>query len=233
MAAITIFAYVLFMYINYATTTYYYLSHTPMITPFDYNSHTEFDDILDDDERIMWVERPQFAPYFLTELSSGLGILLVLYIFTNVSNLNIFNALTWDSWFVIIPIGGFVWNFSRRMLSYSNSYYAYTDKRVMIRSGIQGTDYQVIEYEKISIMNVKANIIERLFGVGTIRFFTGKTYVYEGTTKKIYDQWESIPNHHDVFKSVQKIMRERKNDYNPLPYSPYTNRKSTKNDSVE
>ncbi len=82
-------------------------------------------------------------------------------------------------------------------------------------------------------MNVKANIIERLFGVGTIRFFTGKTYVYEGTTKKIYDQWESIPNHHDVFKSVQKIMRERKNDYNPLPYSPYTNRKSTKNDSVE
>jgi hypothetical protein len=83
----------------------------------------------------------------------------------------------------------------------------------MIKSGALGFDIVSLEYAKISSIELKINFIEKLFKVGSIRFFSGKIDNDEGNLKKIYDSFESISNPTEVFKQINIISNKGNNKF--------------------
>ena len=198
-----------------------------MSTLFDKNLLPEFDSVKDDDEEILWTEKPKFIPYAITGLGLGIGAIIFVGIYyamtANVKNQDGTTG-TFNWLFASLPLGFFFWGFLKKLFSYSNTRYGYTNKRVMMRTGFIGTDFKSIDYDKISDIEVTVNFIERAFNVGTIRFFSGRTETNDGTTTKLYDHWEAIPNPYEIFKRVKQISVDIKTDYNyPNALRPETN----------
>jgi hypothetical protein len=198
-----------------------------MTSTFDKNLLPEFDSVKDDDEKILWTGRPKFIPYTITGIGAGIGVFIFVGIYYAMTR----NVKTEDGttgsfsiWFAAFPIIFFLWEFFKKLFSYSNTRYAFTNKRVMMRTGFIGTDFKSIDYDKISDIEVTVNFVERAFNVGTIRFFSGRTQTDEGTTTKLYDSWEAISDPYEVFKQVKKTSVDIKTDFNyPNALRPGTN----------
>ena len=54
-------------------------------------------------------------------------------------------------------------------MGYKNLSYAFTDKRIIVRSGIVGIDFKYIYYTDINTVDVSVGILDRLFKVGDIK----------------------------------------------------------------
>ena len=188
-----------------------------MSTLFDKNLLPDFDSVKDDDEEILWTEKPKFIPYAISGLAAGFGIIIFVAIsYIMVKNAKDGEGLSGNSFllFTAIPVVFFLWTFLQKLFSYSNTSYALTNKRVMVRTGFVGTDFKSIDYDKISDVEVTVNAIERAFNVGTIKFFSGRTQTDDGVTTKLYDRWEAIPNVYGIFKKVKQVSVDIKTDYN-------------------
>ena len=198
-----------------------------MSSSFDKNLLPEFESVKDADEEILWTGKPRFIPFIF----SGLGVALYTLLFGVVwivINLNVphkddgMGRWFWMFGLLALAQGFFPW--INRVLSYSNTIYAYSNKRVMMRTGFIGTDFKSIDYDKISDIEVTVNILERAYDVGTVRFFSGRTKTDENNTTKIYDSWIAIGDPYAAFKAVKQISVDVKTDYNyPNALRPDTN----------
>ena len=198
-----------------------------MSTIFDKNLLPEFESVKDDNEEILWTEKPTFFPFLITSLGllAGAAIFVGIYwAFTHIGSDEAKFDGVFNRVFIMFPIGFSLFAFLKKLLAYSNTVYAYTNRRVMIRTGFIGTDFKSIDYDKISDIEVTVNFIERAYNVGTIKFFSGRTETNDGTTTKLYDRWEAIPNPYEVFKKVKQVSVDIKTDYNyPNALRPDTN----------
>lgn len=188
----------------------------------------EFDSIKDDKEEILWTGKPKFIPFIFTEILGGLAILAFSAIWilsaknwgTNSDN----NSSSYFWLFGLIPLIVGAFTFLKKIFSFPNTVYSYSDKRVMMRTGFIGTDFKAIDYDKISDMEVTVSVVEKMYNVGTIRFFSGRTQTDEGNTTKLYDSWSAIENPYKVFKMVKQTSVNVKTDYNyPNALRPETN----------
>ena len=201
-----------------------------MSSTFDKNLLPEFDSVKDNDEEILWTGKPKFIPYIFSGLGAGLftiafGIVWVLVNY-NIKPDNVESDSGWNYFwlFGLIPLLQGLYVFLNRLLSFSNTAYGYSNKRVMMRTGFIGTDFKTIDYDKISDIEVTVNIIERMYNLGSIRFFSGRTQTDEGNTTKLYDVWSAIENPYEVFKMVKQTSVDIKTDFNyPNALRPDTN----------
>lgn len=88
-----------------------------------------------------------------------------------------------------------------------------TDKRIIIKSGIIGTDYNSIYFTEIKTVNVRVDLIDKIFAVGTINIDTGKvetvTNKNQSKTQTAYDRLVSIDNPYEVYKILQSNLSGR------------------------
>jgi hypothetical protein len=186
-----------------------------------------FEGIRDKDEEILWIEKPVFTPFVI----NGLGAILPAVI----GAVLIFTYFLIDTkegektnWIILvfglIAIGQGLYSILNKILSYPNTFYACSNRRVIMRTGFWGIDYKIIDYDKISDIEVRVNVIEKIFNVGTVQFFSGRTQKSEDDIKKLYDRWEAIRNPYDVFKMVKQISVDIKTDYSyPNALRPESN----------
>jgi membrane protein YdbS with pleckstrin-like domain len=140
-----------------------------------------FDEIIDENEDIIAVLKPNARKFWCF-----IGAVLF-------SSIIFFNALViltvcaaywtgditdiWAVWLTVI-ITGAVSLFDILIvilfasLAYRKRYYAYSNKRILIRSGIIGVDFKVLEYKLLGAMTVNVNVIDKILGgkTGTIHF---------------------------------------------------------------
>ena len=98
--------------------------------------------------------------------------------------------------------------------------YLITEKRVVIKSGIIGTDFKSIYFDQIKNVMVDVGLIGKIFKVGSIKIDIGKTRTYStgGTnnqptrveTKTMYDVLKHIDSPYETFKYVQSSLEGRK-----------------------
>jgi len=188
----------------------------------------EFDSIKDEKEDILWTGKPKFIPFIFKGVLGGVATIVFGLIW-------VLTVKSWDSkgdnnipsyfWlFGLIPLVTGLLTFLKKLFSFSNTVYAYSDKRVMMRTGFIGTHFKKIDYDKISDMEVTVNVIERTYNVGTIRFFSGRTVTDDGVTTKLFDSWIAIENPYDVFKMVKQTSVNIKTDFSyPNALRPDTN----------
>lgn len=98
--------------------------------------------------------------------------------------------------------------------------YVITEKRVIIKSGIIGTDFKSIYFDQIKNVIVDVGLIGKIFKVGSIKIDIGKTRVFSTgggnnqtsniDTKTMYDVLKHISKPYEVFKHVQHTLEIRK-----------------------
>jgi hypothetical protein len=174
----------------------------------------QFEAVKDNDETIYWTGKPAFIPFILT----GIPFLIFGLLWGMFDLFFIVNMTGEMLWFAIpfflihaFPFYGSILNMVRLWLVHGNTYYAITNKRLMLRSGFWGTDFKAVDYDKIADLEVNVNPIENIFGVGTIRAFSGNT-----TSKgsRIFDNFIAVQNPYEVFKKIKEVSVDIKTDWN-------------------
>lgn len=188
--------------------------------------------ILNDNEKVLWFEKPARLPYYLTTMPSSLVLiifgacefLVLRYFFFPTFFMPGDAELPWIANLMIavfcLPFFiGILYPFYI-ILSYKNLLYAFTDKRVIIRSGAWGADYITTEYDKIADIEVKVGPIGDSYGTGNIRFVTGTSEKGQKLGQTMY----AISDPYAVFKKVKKIALDIKSDvYFPNELRPLQN----------
>ena len=92
--------------------------------------------------------------------------------------------------------------------------YVFTEKRVIIRSGLVGIDFKSIYYSDISGVNVKVGFLDRLLKVGDI-------YIRANNQSAVLND---IQNPYFILSRLQKITLDIKTDiYYPNNLRPEEN----------
>lgn len=133
-----------------------------------------FDDILDKDEEIIKTFKPDKIKYWFSHLI--LNIFKVLWIpvfaligvFAEEEPLP-FETLYWSILVAVIFYGAIV---LLQVLHYKKLFYAYTNKRILKKTGIIGVDYQALDMKMIGAVDVYTSIFDKILGrkTGTIKF---------------------------------------------------------------
>lgn len=134
--------------------------------------------------------------------------------------------------FQLLLLGGFsflIFNFSREITSLFYLLFSFllvgiivkwlfdcfkifflTDRRLIIRSGLIGTDYNSISFSKIRTLNVVVDLWEKIFAVGTIQIDTGKIKTVgdekNKQTKTAYDELLYIDEPYQVYQLIQSTV---------------------------
>ncbi len=130
--------------------------------------------ILDDDEKIVEVLRPNKEKLIFSTIFGCLLIglifclpLLIAFITEETET----NGLLW-----IIPVVIFVLilviAIIVSILYYNKTYYAFTNKRLVVRTGIIGVDYKSLDMKTIGAINVYVSLIDKILhkNTGSLRF---------------------------------------------------------------
>jgi membrane protein YdbS with pleckstrin-like domain len=184
------------------------------------NIPPEFEAVKDDYEDIYWTGRPLLIPFLATGIPFlVIGIIWGVITFSFFSDGFMFNAFMFDGFmtmfiiFYLFPFYGSILNMLRLVLVYQNTYYAYTNKRLMLRTGFFGTDFKTIDYDKIQNIEVNVNPLERMLHVGTIKVNTGEVGRSKNGTYSIYTKFIGIENPYEVFKQIKQVSLDIKTDW--------------------
>ena len=135
-----------------------------------------FGPVLDDDEDLIKVYKPNRTKFFFLNI---ITTTLLFLIFLTISILAILfpeDGSKGNPIYILIPIGIFVLFIALYIifiiLYYNNLYYAYTDKRLIIRSGVFGVDYKTLDMNMIGAVDVSVSFIDKILkkNTGSIRF---------------------------------------------------------------
>ena len=83
---------------------------------------------------------------------------------------------------------------------YKNLYYAYTNKRLIIRSGKIGIDYQSLEYKDITSTSVYVGFLDKGSKTGSLTFVSPS--VHNGKPMK----FDYIENPYETMKEIKEYM---------------------------
>lgn len=186
-----------------------------------------FHDIKDQDEHFFWVGQPLFVPFAARAVPMfvlGLIWFGIDYTFIGAAFTKGIDPRGGGLFFILIfalhllPFWIGCLNLVRVIFVFRNTFYAVTDKRIILRSGFLGIDYKVVDFDKISDIEVNVNFIERLFGCGTIRIHTGRDDVNSRRTGglhflRFHDHIYSVRHHYELFKNLKSLITDVKTDW--------------------
>lgn len=114
-----------------------------------------------------------------------------------------------------------------KALVYKHTYYAVTNKRVLLQKGLIGRDFEMVDFDQITNAEVNVGVLDKLFGGGSgsilISTAGSLTYTRSGAVQKPYTI-SHIDNPYDVFKFLKKVSYAVKTDIQyPNKYRPKTN----------
>ncbi len=182
----------------------------------------QFEVVRDQDETILWVGRPRFLVFIL----GGVPFLMMGLVWGAIDYFGFIRHMPSQMIGFAIPFFALhlmplwlsVLNFARLILVHRNTFYAFSDRRVMIRSGFWGTDFRTIDYDRISEVEVNVNPVENLLGVGSIVIDSGRR------GRPVGDAFVGIEKPYEVFKRLKEVAVDIKTDWNyPNALRPATN----------
>ncbi len=190
-----------------------------------HNLPPQFEAIRDPDEEIFWTGKPNFLAFSIR----GIPLLLFGLVWGAIDYFGFIRNMEADlAGFTIpffalhlLPFWAGILNMLRLLLVHRNILYAFSNRRLMMRSGFWGTDFKVIDFDQISDLEVKVNPIENLLGVGTVQAFSGHISDKGGRS---YDRFIGIAAPYDLFRRIKQVTIDVKTDWSyPNAMRPDTN----------
>ena len=139
----------------------------------------EIKDILSDDEEVLVNLKPNRKVYLLESIFKGLPIVLIwLAADTFAITMIASNGANYEPWLIaffifffalhLIPVWIYIYSIIKVIVSYKNLEYVFTDKRIIVRSGLIGIDFKYVYYYEINSVTVNVGLFDRMFKVGDI-----------------------------------------------------------------
>src|SRR3989338_7522331 len=189
----------------------------------------ELDKVLDQNEKIFWEGKPKFWPFFL---GGFMGAIFGLF-FLVIGGIFVVQGIASGNYlFILLPhfwIGiGFVFGVPiYKALVYKHTYYAITNKRVLLQKGLIGRDFEMVDFDQITNAEVNVGFLDKLFGgnSGSILISTAGSFTYGryGPVQRPYTL-RNIENPYDIFRFFKKVSHAVKTDIQyPNKYRPKTN----------
>ena len=172
-----------------------------------------FDKILDEDEKIIKVFKPHKSKYFFTTLVSwGFSILLI-SLFLACAVIFPDDGGVFKPVLLVIPIGFFVLSMLLVLLFssiyYKNVYYAYSNKRIIIRSGVFGVDFKSLDMSMIGAVNVYVSLFDKIIKKNTGSIMFGSTASPIGyQASSTYYRFNNIQMPYETCKEVKSYIDE-------------------------
>ncbi len=183
---------------------------------YDEMSITNIDDFIDENEKILWRDKPKKSAFiwskFLNMLPFALlwllfdGFFIFMLIYNNVlEKIGTFFIILIVVFFLIHLTPFWIWlsNVITASIQHKNIEYAFTSKRIIIKSGIF-VDIKNIYYIDVVSVNLSVRLIDRILKVGDIYIKTNNGTVV------LFD----IVNPYLVLNQLQKIVNDIKTDMN-------------------
>ncbi len=187
---------------------------------------TKVEDILSKNENILIRLKPNKKAYILSSVFNMMPFALIwlafdltfiIMMFTGVGNAmgtapTIFIAVFMC--FHLTPVWIWIGQIITAVFGYKNMEYVFTDKRIIVRSGLIGIDFKSIFYADIKGVNLKVGLADKIFKVGDI-------YVTAAEQSAVLCD---INNPYKIMTSLQKITHDIKTDIHfPNDLRPDTN----------
>lgn len=142
---------------------------------------TSIDEVLEKNEQVLWRGKPKKSAYILGAFLKMLPVALIWLIFDGgiilmlVKENVLGDAPAFASVFLIVfflfhlaPVWIWLGNIITASIQHKNLEYAFTNKRIIIKSGIIGIDIQNVYYSEIESVNLKVGLFDKIFKVGDI-----------------------------------------------------------------
>ena len=148
-----------------------------------------FDDIIDENEELIAVFKPDAKKFRWSVglvLFAGVILMAVMVILPVCTGYwsGEFTEI-WTVWLTVIitaavALIAVLITILLASQAYQKRYYAYSNKRILIRSGIIGVDFKVLEYKLLGAMTVNVNVLDKILGgnTGSIRFGSASSPIF-------------------------------------------------------
>lgn len=181
------------------------------------------EDILDNDESVLLRQKPKKKAYIFNSI---IGVLPLAIFWLAIDMTFIVMVIVVGApdflWLVLVPFFAFhlmpVWfavaKIVRAVRGWKNIEYVFTEKRIIVRSGMIGINFANIYYSDIHGVNLRVGFFDRFFKVGDI-------YISASVQSQVlYD----LENPYFILSRIQKIVIDLKTDvYFPNDLRPETN----------
>ena len=137
-----------------------------------------FDDILESGEEIIKVIKPSKSRYWKS----------LIFPFAI--------PLFWPHFIVMMVFTLFTFPFFFYSRGYKNTYYAYTNKRLIARSGAIGIDYKSLDYKDVTASSVNVGVLDKGSNTGSISYRSPATSI----------QFNHVENPYELMKEIKAYM---------------------------
>lgn len=186
-----------------------------------HTSMRELDKVLDQNEKVLWEGGPHFWPFFfgrsLVLTIFGIfwmGFLSIFFLFS-AGQSGVFKYIIFLTPHFWVGLGMLFGPTLYSSLVFKHTYYAITDKRIVLQKGLIGRDFEIIDFDQVTNAEVNVGIFDKLCGgtTGSILVSTAGsvTYSRQGATQRPYTI-SNVSNPYDVFKFLKKVSYDVKTD---------------------
>ena len=178
-----------------------------------------FEPILDADEKVVKVFKPHkgkmFTSVLLTSFLCWCWILITAIIgMLTDPETGEYTPVEW--WIVLGVCLGIVVFFTAitalfTALAYRNTYYAYTNKRVIIRKGIFGVDYKSLDMSMIGAIDVSVSVIDKIISKNTGSISYGSMASPIAGQNGVMFRFSHIRAPYETYKEIKTVIDEFKN----------------------
>ncbi|HDJ97520.1 MAG TPA: PH domain-containing protein [Thermofilum sp.] len=129
-------------------------------------------EMLEPGERVLWAGKPARKPFVLKTLPVVVLLLpflaapLLIFAVAGDAFFHPFVLLFFVFWYGVLGVAALSPLYS--FLVWKNVFYVVTDRRVIVRRGLVGIDYDVLELVNVQQVNVDVGIWDKMCGTGTI-----------------------------------------------------------------
>ena len=178
-----------------------------------------FNNILDKDEQIVKVFKPNklkmFFSMFFKWFWCWIWFLLVLLLEVFVPGTDDGDNAVNTSWEAVAAFGVIIAvliiiNIICFVLEYKKTFYAYTNKRVVIRRGIIGVDYKSLDMSMIGAVTVNVTLLDKIVhkNTGTIVFGSMASPMQQNN---FMFRFANITTPYEVYKEIKSVIDDFKN----------------------
>lgn len=181
-----------------------------------------FANILDKNEKIIKVIKPNKLKLFVYWFSAVFWVAFWLVFCSVISmigaSMDAGVSIPWQ--YYMIPVGVFVLMFVitgiLAAVYYKNNYFAYTNTRVLIRSGIIGIDFKSLDMRYVGAINVKVGFWDKVLKreTGTISF--GSMSSPMATSRAIGYNFSHIEKPYELYREMKEVIDQVKENYKTL-----------------
>ena len=176
-----------------------------------------FNDIIEKDEKVIKVFKPQKNRFWwglvlhALMITLGVGLWLSLIMPGILAGDELFASFIFIllAIYAIVVLLVLIFVIIFGGIAYRNRFYAYSNKRILIRSGVIGVDYSTLEFQAMTATIVKVSFLDKLLGTktGTINFGSPSSPVGAGSGKagNLYS-FRCIEKPYDTLKEIKEFM---------------------------